>query len=325
MTIQTDDVTPSSRRVTGTRKLSRDWQPFAVQLAAVLGELQEDQFLIISVKQEKRYVQFAGQGSFGLRIETTSNAYLDEPERLDRKQISALRKAGWDAPTGKPGHSTPELDPDGSPNYFADFPAPVAYESVAQLAVNTLAEILRVPHPGFLEYEAFDETGKVFDLAALGLKAAQRKEQGNSPEDHSGSAARLLETLRKSSGIGDLDFDSDGDIALRYGSAVVYARVIGEPPLVHLFSFLLREVEEQPEIYVRLNELNGQSLQTRFYFREGSVYGMTELSAAPYIEAQVARSFERFCQVADTMGSLLQNEFGGRTAFVEWAQSATLQ
>ena len=50
------------------------WPPFAQKLAATLEKLQEDQYLILSVKRSNRYVQFAVQGSFGIRVETTSNS-----------------------------------------------------------------------------------------------------------------------------------------------------------------------------------------------------------------------------------------------------------
>ena len=55
------------------KTLSVDWPPFAKTLASVLAKLEEDQFLIVPVKQSNQYVQFAAQGSFGMRTETTSN------------------------------------------------------------------------------------------------------------------------------------------------------------------------------------------------------------------------------------------------------------
>lgn len=95
--------------------LSVAWPPFQRKLAAVLGQLEEDQFLVLSVKRSSgRYVQFAAQGSFGMRMETASNSYLDKPERLDELQMSTLIDAGWHAPTRDPVDSTPENDPDGS-------------------------------------------------------------------------------------------------------------------------------------------------------------------------------------------------------------------
>lgn len=130
--------------------LSTAWPAFQDHLAEALSRLEEDQFLILTVKCSDRFVQFAGEGAFGMRVETTSNSYLAKPERLNRRQMIALEKLGWRSPTGSPKSATPEKDPDGSPNFFREFPHPVPFEEVAGFAVNTLAEILRVPHPAFL-------------------------------------------------------------------------------------------------------------------------------------------------------------------------------
>ena len=135
-------------------RLSAAWPPFARQLAEVLEALDEDQFLILSVKRSNRFVQFAAQGSFGMRVETTSNSYLAKADQLDLRQISALTDLGWKDPTGTPVESTPEADPDGSPNFFVEFPVPVSFDAVADLAVRTISEVLRLPHPGSLEYRS---------------------------------------------------------------------------------------------------------------------------------------------------------------------------
>ena len=99
--------------------LSKAWPAFVQKLTGVLKRLKEDQFLILSVKHSNRFVQFAAQGAVGMRIETTSDSYLKEPERLGKRDISALIDAGWQPPTGSPDESTPDRDPDGSPNFFA--------------------------------------------------------------------------------------------------------------------------------------------------------------------------------------------------------------
>jgi S1-C subfamily serine protease len=155
--------------------ISEAWPPFALRLAAALEKLKEDQYLILLVKRSNRYVQFAAQGFLGMRIETTSNSYMPEPEQLNERQISTLLDEGWHAPTGSSRDSTPNRDPDGSPNFFVEFAAPVSFEAVSNLAVRTLAEILHIPHPGFLEYEAFDEKGKGIALPELGLRMMDRK------------------------------------------------------------------------------------------------------------------------------------------------------
>lgn len=207
-------------------RLSVAWPPFAEKLAAVLEKLAEDQYLIISIKRSNQCIQFAAQGSFGMRVETTSNNYLAKSEQLNEKQIASLIDAGWLVPTGTPIDASPESDPDGSPNFFAEFPAPISCEAIANLAVRTFSEILRVPHPAFLQYQAIDDgDGKwaAMELSDLGLKLEKPVQQPDSDEDLS---HLLLATIRDTTGIADLDYDDEGDIGIRYGSAVTFVRLI---------------------------------------------------------------------------------------------------
>jgi len=297
-----------------TSYLSVAWPPFAQKLAAALEKLEEDQFLILSVKRSNRFVQFAAQGSFGMRVETTSNSYLAKPEQLNERQISTLIDAGWHDPTGTPSESTPEHDPDGSPNFFVEFSAPISFEAVANLTVRTLAEILRVPYPGALQYEAFDEGGNAIALPELGLKIATRAPEADNREDLS---QLLLSTLKETTGISDLEYDGDGDIGIRYGRALTFVRLIDDPLYVRIFSPILRDVEESPDIFARLNDFNASVTLMRFFFQNGVIYGIADISVAPFVRAHVVQAFVLFGYIIDGMDNLLQEEFGGRTALVE--------
>jgi len=303
--------------LTPSRNFSVAWPPFAQKLAAVLAKLEEDQYLILMVKQSNRYIQFASQGSFGIRVETTSNHYLSKQEKLDERQIAALIEAGWHAPTGNPNDSTPEGDPDGSPNFFAEFSAPVSFEAVANLTVRTFTEILRVPHPGSLQYEAFDDpngNGEAIDLPELGLKQGKPAV----PADNLDALLfSLLTTIKQETGLSSLDYDEDGDIGISYGSAIAFIRLTGDPLHIHIYSPILSDVKESPGIFARLNDINANETLMRFYFQNGVIYGVSDISAVPFVAAHVVQNLAHFCAIADGMDSLLQAEFGGKTALVE--------
>ena len=59
----------ATTRTDSIRKVSTAWFPFIGSLAAVLEQLSEDQFLILTAKGSNRFVQFYAQGSFGMRVE----------------------------------------------------------------------------------------------------------------------------------------------------------------------------------------------------------------------------------------------------------------
>jgi len=132
------------------------WALFEGELASSVADLDEDEFLIITMKKNHYFVQFAGQGGFGMRVEAVSNAYLKDGRKLSEAACMKLLAFGWNPPTKVPD----ELDeeghkPDGSPNYFLDIDSPVPYGSVASLAVRTLRDIFGAMHPGELQYKAF--------------------------------------------------------------------------------------------------------------------------------------------------------------------------
>jgi hypothetical protein len=154
-----------------SRTPARSWEDFEHRLAAVLGTL-EDEFVIVSSKGGNRFVQFSAQPSHGLRAEVVSNAYLEGDERLADEQLVALSALGWSPPTGTPAEATPEKQPQGSPNFFRDFPKPVPCAEAARMAVCALADVLRIADPSHLEYQAFDAAGHPLFLPELHLADA---------------------------------------------------------------------------------------------------------------------------------------------------------
>ena len=302
-------------QATAAARRSKDWPRFEARLAETLTKLVEDQFLVVSVKQSNRYVQFSAQGSFGMRVETTSNHYLPRGQKLDRKQMSALKKLGWQVPTANPKQSTPERDPDGSPNFFIDIDSPVDAAAIARLAVTTLVDVLGVAHPGHLEYEAFDAPGGEVELAKLGLKRAVRNQESG------GEDAALLKLIREITGITTLKRDEDGDIGVRYGSTLVFARMLDEPRRVHLFSPLVREIAEGVEVQDRINRLNAGSDGIRYFWINGAIYAALDIPADPFSAREVASAYRHFSVVIDDIDDLLQSEFGGQTSFQEWIPS----
>jgi hypothetical protein len=298
------------------RRLSVAWPPFAGKLAAALRQLREDQYLVISTKQSNRFVQFAGQGSFGLRVEAVSNHYLSHADQLDAKQIAALHELGWHAPTGGAPEAVPERDPDGSPNFFVDCAKPVPYAAVAELAVRTLIEVLRVPHPGFLQYDSFDADNHPLRWPRLGLKRADEAPGA------AGLPQRLLTTVRLVTGLTELDYDADGDLMLRYGSTAVQIRLVGQPPYVRIASPLVSGVRKTQRLLERINELNAAVGHPHYVAGDGVIWSVTDVPAAPYVHQHVAEALQDFCRTNDAIDELLQAEFGGHTTFVEAMPSA---
>lgn len=147
------------------------WKRFAHELASALRGLEEDEWLVLSLKHRNRFVQFMNQGGAGFRAEAVSDFYLEDGDHLSEHDRGALLELGWDAPTDLPdefGHR-----PDESPNYFLDLANPVPLEELALLAVNTLVHVHGAEHPNVLEYSTGSEDKASIRLPNLGIRRAR--------------------------------------------------------------------------------------------------------------------------------------------------------
>lgn len=300
----TPSPSPAARR-------SADWPTFQVRLAEALDLLAEDQFLIVQQKQGSRCIQFAGQGCFGLRVETVSNHFLQGDEQISAEEHCALFRLGWQIPSGDADASTPELDPDGSPNYFIDFPAGSSSARIADLAVSTLADVLTIPHPSSLEYEAFDAEGSPILLPVLGLKRATAGKSEVSLPD------MVLRAVRLATGIDDLEYDEDGDLCLRYGEISLFVALLEETETVRFCSPLASKVETSAGLLSRLNALNAEMADMHCVSVEGGVLAVSSIQLAGVKDGGFKRSLDRFAERAETIAIELRATFGGDALLIE--------
>jgi hypothetical protein len=303
----TKDLTVSEAELSLQQsKVSRDWPLFTENLRLVLAGLEEDQFLILTVKRTGQFVQFAGQGSFGMRCETSSNEFISKAAHMDDTQLTLMGKLGWTPPTGKLDEATPENDPDGSPNFHIDCPVPQNLSEIAQRTTDTFTVALRVPHPGFLEYEAFDSDDQQLNFPVLGLKRTQHQVH----VDIETLVGGLLSTLQAITGIEDLEFDDDGDIGLTRDDLPVFVRFAGSTPHVRFHTPLLLNIEQSPELLSALNALNAiDSLHV--FHREGTLVAFLDIPATPLVPEHIISGLQKFCDDALGIKAWAELEFGG--------------
>ena len=147
-----------------------EWRVLADAVADCLVDLQEDEFLILSYKRANYFVQFAAQGSFGMRVEATCNSFIAPDAVLTDEQYQVMAQLGWQRATELLQESGAPQDPNGSPNFFLDVPHPIDLEALGQLTVATFRTVYGILHPGELQYRSFSEDGASIRFPTLGLK-----------------------------------------------------------------------------------------------------------------------------------------------------------
>lgn len=297
------------------RRVSKDWAPFAQNLTQVLVQLEEDQFLILTAKQGNRFLQFSCQGVWGMRIEVASNHYLKDGDRLTRQEMAWLRKRGWNAPTGTPKQATPDKDPDGSPNYFIDVPTSVSVSDIVGMVIDTLIHGLGLPYPGAMNYESFDSARGPLAFHELGLKPATRG--GSRLMD------QVLTVFQKVTGLSDLSFDDDGDLNVRYGE--IHVSAVSLDNRVRLFSALMSEVVDTPDLLRKINQTNDGVHRIRFFWHENVVYASLDVPADPFVPEHLVSAMSEFSEIAEGMAIVLRAEFSGKAIIEPSGRGPSLQ
>jgi hypothetical protein len=105
-------------------------------------------------------------------------------------------------------------------------------------------------------------------------------------------------------------------VAIRSGTAVLYLRLIAsEPPLVRVFSPLLRDLGRSPELLTELNELNGRLNFIRLFWRDDRVIAAVEMLASTLDPIELSNACDWLADTADYYDERLRDQFGGQLAF----------
>ncbi len=284
------------------------WKPFCKKLIAVLKDLQEDQWLILQKKNSNEWIQFISEGSFGLRLETKSNAYREDDQQLSEEQVARLLEIGWHSPTNSPEASTPTRDPDGSPNHYSDFRLPLKAKAITALTIRTFTEVLAVSHPGMLQYEAFSRDGTSLLIPELGLIPVICS---NDASENPKLSEQLLGAITELTGVGGWSFDDQGDIGpIGYGSIKAFARIVEESPYVRFYVPAVEDVEETPQLLSKLNTLNCVHGHMHMCLMNNCIMAVSDVLVSPFSINYVAAALGNFLQVADEFAIELVAEFG---------------
>jgi hypothetical protein len=295
---------------------SPPWRAFERRLAEVLAALSDGESLVISAKDGRSFVQLTVEGPEGLRAETASETFLEPAEGSSDQQLAGLAALGWQPPTTSERW---EVEPGGSASFSADFEAPVPFDGVAEMVVSTLVDVWHIAEPDELRYRAFDD-GREILLPTLGLdRDTSGDDTGEQQESFEQVRRRVRDLVRELADSDQIDYDDDGDLVLRFGSAVVFVRVLEQPLLVRVLSPLLEDVDAGPALVERLNDLNAQVHFARLVLVGTTVWVAIDLFCMPLAPAHVAYALRLVGEVADELDDALQGEFGGKTFFGEQA------
>lgn len=113
--------------------------------------------------------------------------------------------------------------------------------------------------------------------------------------------------------------DDDGDIVVPCGSAVIFVTVI-EDREIRIFSLLVKQPEECPELYQLLNEINSNIRIGRVFYASECVFAEHNLQPQFLTKEGLKFAIDIIGLLADHLDNKIQDRFGGVTARRERAE-----
>ncbi|TDC64153.1 hypothetical protein E1258_08870 [Micromonospora sp. KC207] len=312
-------------------KVTEAWREFARALAERLRELPAGSHVELTLDPtasgtgDAVYSISVDLGDDGrLSARAVGNATLPQGYRLDRAAVADMVALGWSPPGVV----------EGSGEHFGLTGDTAEATRLAALLSRTLRDVYGVPHPAFLVYLVHDAEGEPVPVDPLGTA---RSEFGPDQDveadlDEALAAAAqgastdvlvLAEQVRTvvsamlKSESDKLQVDSDGDLNIRAGSAMVFVRVRDNPPLVDVFSPVLTEVEPTERLYVKLSELTNRMPIGRLYCADDTVWASIPVFGRDFQATHLMLAVQVMTGLADELDDRLHGEFGGKRFFGE--------
>ncbi|MDG4790851.1 hypothetical protein O7626_33920 [Micromonospora sp. WMMD1102] len=323
-----DEPTTADLRV----KVTEAWQEFARALAGQLRGLPTGTRIALTLDPT---ASGTGDAVYSLSIElgvddrvdlrAVGNAVLPQGYRLDRSAIADMIALGWSPPGVV----------EGSGEHFGMRASTAEAPRLATTVSRTLRDVYGAPHPAFLVFLVHDESDEPIPVEPLGtarpevaadptldldldeaLAVARAAQSGNDTLALEDRVRTVVSAMLKSSA-DQLQLDSDGDIGIRAGSAMVFVRVRDNPPLVDVFSPVLTEVEPTEQLYVKLSELTNRMPIGRLYCTNDTVWASIPVFGRNFQATHLMLAVQVMTGLADELDDRLHGEFGGRRFFGE--------
>ena len=327
-------------------KVTEAWREFARALAVALPTLPPGARLDLTLDPtalgtgDAIYAAtvLAGEGG-ALEAYAVGNAALPEGYRMERSRVADLIALGWSPPGVVPG----------SGEHFGLVTNVDGALTLATVLARTMRDIYGAPHPAFLVYMVHDEEENPITTAPLGTARAEVDEgAGEAGVDQPGTAVVLSRSLRAAAAAAgedddgiplpekvktvvagllksdpdQLQVDTDGDINIPAGSAMVFVRVRDNPPLVDVFSPVLTEIEPSEQLYVRLSELTNRMPIGRLYCTNDTVWASIPVFGRNFQTVHLMLALQVMMGLADELDDRLHGEVGGKRFFSEGDKAA---
>jgi hypothetical protein len=297
------------------RSIAQAWTEFSERLSEVISIMDDSGDLTIGTESASSdpapFVRFSCPTRDQVRCEAASNAVLGEDFQLSADQLAAMERLGWLPPTSDPPHPTS--------NFWVEAPQEES-DRVAALAVGALRDVYGVQHPIFLAPDQLAEvlrpvSGRIEETGAGELALLRHDDlESHLARDQSHLDQLVEAELAEMFGHPPLR-DSEGDVAIRVGSTMLFLRTAADGQEVLIFAAVVHDVAGRSRATEVLNDLNVEARWVKFQLVRDRVFVSLSVPAKPFVPAHLRQGVRILSDVADGIDNELAIKLNGRTTF----------
>jgi len=281
------------------------WRGFREALADALSALEDGKVLRVAVEGgdelgdgAARYVEAHRVGA-DIAVEVPGNRLLATHQRLTKQGRRDLRELGFAK---------------SADHYLATYPAGHV-DHAASVTVSTLRSVFGVVHPAFLRS---DDVVWVVD-SPLPAGVAPQVPVAVHPVDDAHLALLVDRALTPVLGHAP-ERDSDGDVPVPAGSAVVFVRTDARAPVVRLFALMVVEISDVDAAVREVDVLNRDIVGVKFALHGDMVIASADVLAWPFAAEHLQAWVTHMCDAVSGHDRALAARVGGRV-FVDLGET----
>ena len=295
------------------RSIAAAWTEFQGRLGEIVSMIDESADLTIGTgpaEDGAPFVRLSSPRPHVVRGEAAGNAVLGEDFQLRPDQLATLDALGW---------QPPGMDDDGGgdANFWFEHDQDDA-DRASALVVGALRDAYGVQHPIFLAPDQLAEllqptpapvespTGTLVP-PELALVPQLPRNQQHLDELVDAELGRMF-------GYPPLH-DSEGDVAIRVGSTMLFLRTAPDAQEVVVFAAVVHDVAGRSRAAEVLNDLNVAARWVKFQLVRDRVFVTVSVLARPFVAAHLQQAVQILAETADGIDDELAVKLGGRTTF----------
>jgi hypothetical protein len=294
------------------RSIAAAWTEFQGRLGEIVSMIDESADLTIGtgpVEDGAPFVRLSSPRPHVIRGEAAGNAALGEDFQLGPDQLATLQALGWQPPATEDGGK--------DANFWFEHDQDDA-DRVSALVVGALRDAYGVQHPIFLAPDQLAEllqpTPAPVESPAGTLVPPEPALLPQLPRNQQHLDELVDAELGRMFGYPPMH-DSEGDVAIRVGSTMLFLRTAPDAQEVIVFAAVVHDVAGRSRAAEVLNDLNVAARWVKFQLVRDRVFVTVSVHARPFVAAHLQQAVQILAETADGIDDELAVKLGGRTTF----------